>query len=369
MLARVRDLTLRLLGADPREYTVCLTGNASAAIRIVAESFPFGHGSCLLLTADNHNSVNGIRAIAERRGGTVKYMQLHPGLRSEDPRPFLVEPVAPSLFAFPAQSNFSGVQHPLEWIREAQAAGFRVLLDAAAYLHTHSLSLTNSPADFVVLSYYKLFGYPTGVGALVARRRSLAILQRDYFAGGTVEFVSVQNRLVRPKVNEEAFEDGTPNFLAMPAVCDGIEWLTNLGLYDVQRHVASLTLLFLEGLESLGRRAMIYGPRSNIDRGGTVAFNMIRNNTVVPFEILEAAARKKGIALRGGCFCNPGAAEAAFAIPAVRAKACVHGVKFKAAEFRKCLNGVVGCLRASFGVANNRDDVDRLLLFLRNGEA
>ena len=45
--------------------------------------------------------------------------------------------------------------------------------------------------------FYKLFGYPTGVGALVARRKALAKLKRGYFGGGTVQFASVQNRLAR----------------------------------------------------------------------------------------------------------------------------------------------------------------------------
>jgi selenocysteine lyase/cysteine desulfurase len=96
------------------------------------------------------------------------------------------------LFAFPAQSNFSGVRHPLEWVHDAQKRGYRVLVDAAAYLPSTALSLQDVPADFVVLSYYKLFGYPTGVGALVARHEALAMLRRRYFAGGSVQFVSVQ---------------------------------------------------------------------------------------------------------------------------------------------------------------------------------
>ena len=110
------------------------------------------------------------------------------------------------------------MRHPLDWIEAAQARGYRVLLDAAAFVPTSRLSLAATPADFVALSFYKMFGYPTGVGALIARRDALARLRRRYFGGGTVQFVSVQNRLARLHDGAAAFEDGTPSFLAMPAI-------------------------------------------------------------------------------------------------------------------------------------------------------
>src|SRR4029077_11648446 len=132
--------------------------------------------------------------------------------------------------------------------------------DAAAYLPSSALSLADVPADFVVLSYYKLFGYPTGVGALVVRRDALAMLRRRYFGGGTVQFASVQNRVARLKKGSEAFEDGTPNFLATPAVCDGLSWFMNLEMRRVSEHVAQLTASLLARLRSLGTRIRLYGP-------------------------------------------------------------------------------------------------------------
>src|SRR5207253_101113 len=97
---------------------------------------------------------------------------------------------APSLFAFPAQSNFSGVLHPLSLVEHARARGFHVLVDIAAYVPSHPFSLRETPADFVAMSFYKLFGYPTGIGALIARRDALAQLRRPWFAGGTVHYAS-----------------------------------------------------------------------------------------------------------------------------------------------------------------------------------
>ena len=65
-----RRAVLAFLNASPDEYTVVFTANASAALKLVGESFPFTTGSRFLLTADNHNSVNGIREFARSRDAT-----------------------------------------------------------------------------------------------------------------------------------------------------------------------------------------------------------------------------------------------------------------------------------------------------------
>jgi selenocysteine lyase/cysteine desulfurase len=362
-LDEARRLTLRLLDADPDEYDVAFTANATAAVRILAEAFPFTSRSRLVLSADNHNSVNGLRVAASKRRAAIQYIGLDDDLRPVNPMPWLPPAAQPSLFAYPAQSNFSGVRHSLEWVAAAQQRGYRVLLDAAAFVPTKALSLSRVPADFVAVSFYKVFGYPTGVGALVARRGALTALRRRYFGGGTVEFVSVQNRLSRGKRGSGRFEDGTPNFLAMPAVADGLRWIERLGMERIERHVSALTCLLLDRLEALGDRVIIHGPRDGCDRGGTVAFNLRRNGRVLPYEAVELAARERGIALRGGCFCNPGAAEHAFSIAADRARACLRG-PFTVQRLRECLgNRVVGALRVSVGVPTTVGDLDRMTIF------
>jgi selenocysteine lyase/cysteine desulfurase len=363
-LARARLLTLRFLDADPAVYDVVFTANASAAIRILADAFPFRAGSRLVLTSDNHNSVNGLRAPARRKRATVAYVPLEADMRGAHPSPWLPLTSFPSLFAFPAQSNFSGVQHPLSWISLAQQQGYRVLLDAAAYAATSPLSLSAAPADFVALSFYKLFGYPTGVGALIAKREALAELRRDYFGGGAVQFVSVQNSLARPKPGGEGFEDGTPNFLAMPAICDGLEWLQAVRLECIRNHVASLTRQLLDRLGEMGDSVSLYGPPDMGSRGGAVTFNLRRTGRILPFEDVETAARTRNIAIRGGCFCNPGAAEFAFDIPAAPARECLRG-DFSIPRLRACLGDKpVGAVRASIGIASTPADLESLYAFI-----
>ena len=177
LVAEARERVRRFFHAD--DYEVCFTANATGAIRLVAESFPFGPGRSFLLTADNHNSINGIREYARRAGAAMHCLAMNGDLQLAPGR----LPDGPGLFAFPAQSNFSGVKHSLDLVGAAQDRGYAVLLDAAAFVPTNPLRFDVVRPDFVALSFYKMFGYPTGVGALIARRESLDALVRPWSAG------------------------------------------------------------------------------------------------------------------------------------------------------------------------------------------
>src|SRR3954469_432921 len=143
------------------DYTAVFTLNASGALKLVGEAFPFAPGGRLLLTVDNHNSVNGIREFARARGAAVDYAPLTvPELRLDvaatEGLLARADPSRANLFAFPAQSNFSGVKHPLSVIDTARERGWRVLLDAAAFVPTNRLDLRVVTPDFVAISFYKM---------------------------------------------------------------------------------------------------------------------------------------------------------------------------------------------------------------------
>lgn len=370
-MARAKRRVLDFLHADPARWDVVFTANATAALRLVGESFPFQPESRFVLTRDNHNSVNGIRCFATRNGAGVAYVPLDTELRACDPAPWLQDPAAgaPHLFAFPAQSNFSGVRSPLEWIAQARASGFRVLLDAAAFVPTAPLHLDRVFPDYLCLSFYKMFGHPTGIGALVAQREAFAALRRPWFAGGAVDWVSTQHGSHALRVGADAFEDGTADFLAFDAVCDGLDLLDEIGMHRVGAHVRALTDDLLCGLHDLQHengtpRVIVHGPSDTEARGGTVAFNLLdRAGEVVPFDRVVHAAARRDVSLRGGCFCNPGAAEAAFAFPEDRTRQCLDalGDAFTIPAFAACLDRPVGAVRASVGVPTVASDVDRLL--------
>jgi selenocysteine lyase/cysteine desulfurase len=317
-----RRAVLSYFNASADEYILVFTPNASGGLKLIGESFPFMPGSRLLLTFDNHNSVNGIREFARAKGASIDYAPLvAPTLRlNREKLDALLEgadPARENLFAFPAQSNVSGVKHPLELVARAQSKGWRVLLDAAAFVPTNRLDLQAVQPDYVVVSFYKMFGYPTGVGALLVRRPAFQKLKRPWFAGGTVNFASVQAQAHVLSSGEAALEDGTLNYLSIPAVEIGLRHLQSIGMDAITERVRCLTGWMLEELLALrhcnGHAVVrIYGPATTEARGGTLTMNLYDpDGHLLDYRRVEELAGEECISLRTGCFCNPGAGEAA----------------------------------------------------------
>jgi molybdenum cofactor sulfurtransferase len=202
LVERARSRVLEWFNAASSEYTAIFTPNATGALKLVGEAYPFTPGSRCLLTFDNHNSVNGIREFALAAGAAVDYVPLTmPDLRLDDAALEslldLADAHAPNLLAFPAQSNFSGVKHPLDLVESVHRRGWDVLLDAAAFVPSNRLDLSSVKPEFVAVSFYKMFGYPTGVGCLLVKRAALARLRRPWYAGGTVNFASSGSGSIR----------------------------------------------------------------------------------------------------------------------------------------------------------------------------
>ncbi|GAA4035358.1 aminotransferase class V-fold PLP-dependent enzyme [Allokutzneria multivorans] len=372
LVEAVRGDVLRFFNADPDEYVVIFTSNATGACRLVGEAFPFGPQGRLLLTQDNHNSVVGIREYARNRGSSIGLAHISgPDMRV--PEEALLaeldrERTGPRLFAYPAQSNFTGVQHPLEWVQLAQRLGWRVLLDAAAFAPSNSLDLSVHKPDFVPVSWYKVFGYPTGVGALVARRDAVEELTRPWFSGGTIWGASALGDWHRLDPAPGAFEDGTLNFLQLPDVSVGLRWISQIGMPTIHTRVRCLTAWLLEELCELRHgngepMVLVYGPRTTEGRGGTIAFNFLTpDGDLVDERLVSRESAAAGISLRTGCFCNPGAGEAALSLGVTQLATPTDGTMITLDDYLGAMgvpNG--GGVRVSLGLASTFADVHRFV--------
>jgi molybdenum cofactor sulfurtransferase len=383
-----RAQILEFFRASPEEYEVIFTANATGALRLVGESYPFGPGGRFLLTFDNHNSVNGIRQFARARGASVSYVPLAPAdLRvPEEALARHLQAAAPArrrfarrrpgsagrLFVFPAQSNFSGVQHPLTWIAQAQDAGYDVLLDAAAFTPANRLDLSRWHPDYVSLSFYKIFGYPTGIGALLARKPALARLVRPWYAGGTITFSSVRAQAAPGEgfyltPGPAGFEDGTVDYLGIPAVGIGLDHISSVGIETIHTRVMCLTGWLLDALGALrhGNGAAVvrlYGPAGTDRRGATIAMNFVDPAGVLIDSVrVERRANRAGISLRSGCHCNPGVREVALGFTAEEMAAAFKDKdRLRYQEFLQVIDGkTTGAARASLGLATTFADVYR----------
>jgi selenocysteine lyase/cysteine desulfurase len=372
-----RRQVLEFFNGSPDEYAVIFTANASQALKLVGEAYPFAPGDRFLLTFDNHNSVNGIREFHRVKGTETAYVPVVPPEMLVDEATLddylaTARPGGHNLFAYPAQSNFSGAQHPLAWIERAQARGWDVLLDAAAYVATNRLDLDRWRPDYVAISFYKMFGYPTGVGVLIARWPALQKLDRPWFAGGTITIASVQADSHVLAAGAAAFEDGTLDYANIPAVATGLGFLTQAGMERIHCRVGCLTSWLIDRLLDLrhgnGRRLVtLYGPRELDRRGATVTFNLCDPvGRLLDHGLIEERAARRQISLRTGCFCNPGAGEVALGLSREELVSCFSqqpdGMTYE--EFHTCIDDKeTGAVRVSLGIASNFADVHGFLHF------
>lgn len=377
LVERCRKDILEYFNASPNDYVVVFTQNASGALKLVAEAYPFCPKSHYLLSFDNHNSVLGIREYAKAKGARLDYAPLElPDLKLNAAT--LSELLATSdasnckLFAYPAQSNFSGVKHSLDWIAKAQAHGWDVFLDAAAYVPTNPLDLSRYKPNFVGISFYKMFGYPTGLGCLLARKESLAKLERPWFAGGTITLASVQGHKHYLAEGAEGFEDGTVNYLNIPAISIGLNYIKEVGIEAIQTHVSELGSWLLDNMLALKHSngaplIKLYGPGSMQDRGATFTMNFYnQHDALIDHHLVEARANAANISLRTGCFCNPGTGESAFGITQNELTSCFAQAKTNLTidDLRLCVDGKnSGAVRISLGIASDFKDVHAFVDF------
>lgn len=376
LVEAAREKVIQYFNAD--DYFCVFTQNATGALKIVGECYPFDAQSCYLALADNHNSVNGIREFCLHKGGQYEYCPIHyEDLRIDEAHlEHLLEQhpdKTNKLFAFPAQSNVSGVKHDLGWIKKAQNSGWDVLLDAAAFVPTSRLDLSVHQPDFVSISFYKIFGYPTGIGCLLVKKSKFEKLHKPWFAGGTVTLASVATPNFFLTNNHERFEDGTLNYLEIPAVKTGLDFIESIGIDKITERVAALANYLYQGLHELKHangqpKVRLFGPEDRQNVGGTLIMNFLTDaGERIAFEAVEELANAEKISIRSGCFCNPGIDEVNNCItgPAL-SKYFSSRDKGNYRDMMGFLGIMRGATRVSVGIATTKADLDRFISFVRN---
>ena len=222
-----------------------------------------------------------------------------------------------------------------------------------------------SHPDFIDLSFYKIFGYPTGSGCLIARKSAIQKLRCPWYSGGTITFSSVvaMNHYLTP--GPASFEDGTVNYLSLPAVEIGLKFIESIGIDLIHTRVMCLTGWLIDRLLSLrhtnGRPLIrLYGPPNTDLRGGTVQVNFFDpEGNLFDCTDIERLANEERISLRAGCHCNPGAREIALGFTREMLEVCfIDKDRLTFEQFLHVIDGkTTGALRASIGLVSTFGDV------------
>lgn len=322
---RIEDTRLKVLeffDAKPSDFDVVFVANATAAIKLVAEAFRDSpDGFCYGYHTDSHTSLVGVRELAIHGSNCFKHKHdLHEWLK----RSQTMITKCSNLIALPAQSNMTGRKLNLDWITQARESGISTgrpiytLLDAANLVSTSPLDLSDATTapDFIALSFYKIFGFPD-LGALIVRKQSAhTLLNKRYFAGGTVDAVatSKENWHAKKEILHECLEEGTLPFHNILALEHAMKRHRELfgSMAQISQHTARLRQLVLERIKRVrhanGVPVVVLYQDGEADKyGPLLALNLQSSSQKLhdPTEI-EKLCVVKGIQLRTGGLCNPG---------------------------------------------------------------
>eukprot|EP00929_Paragymnodinium_shiwhaense_P040477 TRINITY_DN21130_c0_g2_i1.p1 TRINITY_DN21130_c0_g2~~TRINITY_DN21130_c0_g2_i1.p1 ORF type:complete len:933 (-),score=207.00 TRINITY_DN21130_c0_g2_i1:206-3004(-) len=407
-LTEARREVLEMFGVSESTHSLVFTSGATQALQLVGEHFAFSSGSKFVYADETHTSVVGLRACAQRAGaecGTYALEDLEKleGAIEDFARP-LEEKAAAwrggaasdatakgsrdiSLLAVTGESNFSGVRADLNCINKMRKRDthrrWYTLLDAAKLVCSPGvLDLRRVQADFTVMSFYKMFGYPTGLGALIVRHDAAHALNADrseagtYFGGGSVSSISAKSGFVVPKPNlTERLERGTQHFLGIAALPIQMAVVRELGSDELRRRhcmaVCREAYLRMERLtHSSGRKlCKIFGRHERPDwqhsQGPTIAFVMtFADGAPLPYALVMKQAANREILLRAGCHCNAGACQRYLDISDADVRRQYAAGKVCGDDFSMFEGKPTGALRISFGVYSTLGDVRRWLAFL-----
>ncbi|XP_036344680.1 LOW QUALITY PROTEIN: molybdenum cofactor sulfurase 3-like, partial [Rhagoletis pomonella] len=418
LIDQARYRILQHFNTDASEYAVVFTANATAALRIVGECFHFGEDAnnvgAFYYCQENHTSVLGLREIVgtNRHNVLTKHEILKSltavngnGSNFDNKTNGSNKLKHNSLVAFSAQCNFSGYKMPLEIIEaiqtqglslhgtpvrglekgnEADESNYYICLDTASFVATNFLDLRRYKPDFCCISFYKMFGFPTGVGALLVSKRGQSVLQKRYYGGGTIDIAMTRQDFHQKRSNfSTRFEDGTLPFLTISSVLEGFRALERivpatpkrLTMERISMHVYRLAKYCHDSLAVLhhanGASLIKFYNHVGYDdialQGGVVTFNVLHDDgTYVGFAEVACIAAVHNVQIRTGCFCNPGACQWF-----LRLSNSDIRKQFEAghvcSDYTDLVDGMpTGAVRMSFGYMTRPKDVDKAVAMIRD---
>lgn len=315
------------IGAPSAEGLI-FTRGTTEAINLVAssagEAFVSAGDEIIISTMEHHSNIVPWQMMCERRGAHLRVIPLTSvgEIDMDAYRSLLSERTR--LVAVAHVSNVLGTVNPVaEITRLAHEAGALVLIDGAqAIAHTRA-DVEAIGADFYAFSAHKIYG-PTGIGALYGRPEVLDRMPPYMGGGEMIERVTFEKTTYNSLPFK--FEAGTPDYVGSTAFARALDFVTELGIEAIAAHEEDLLHYATDRLKSEFPDSFVLGEAPS--KGGILSFGI---GEIHPFD-LGTLLDRMGIAIRTGHHC----AEPLLASYGHRAVA-----------------------RASFGLYNTREEVDR----------
>ncbi len=335
-----RQAVADFLGAKSAKEIVFTKGTTDA-INMLA--FSFGEAfvregdEIVVSQLEHHSNIVPWQMLCERKKATLRVIPLREDLSLDIEQINTLLNEHTRLVSVAQVSNVLGTVNPVEKIVQlAHAMGIPVCIDGAQSAPHLPVNVQALGCDFFVCSAHKMYG-PTGLGVLYGKEEWLDRLPPAEGGGEMIEHVRFEHTTYN--VLPYKFEAGTPDFIGSYAFAVALQYMSHIGMETIAEHEKQLTCYAEEQLRQLeGVRVYADG----LEKAGVVSFNVYNGDKLVhPFDVGTLLDRQ-GVAVRTGHHC---------------------------AEPLVDYLGIPGTVRASFGLYNEQEDVDRLIAALRKAIA
>ncbi|HET7433053.1 MAG TPA: cysteine desulfurase [Nocardioides sp.] len=301
-----RDKVAAFLGAPSRDEVV-FTKNASEALNLAAATLAWpgerqvGPGDEIVITEmEHHSNIVPWQLLAERTGATLRWFGFTDEGELDLSNADELVNERTKVVSLTWVSNMLGTINPIgEVARRAHAVGALLVVDASQAAPQLPIDLAAMPdderPDLLAFTGHKVVG-PTGIGVLWGRRAVLDQLPPFLGGGEMIETVTMERSTYAPVPHK--FEAGTPPIVEAVGLGAAVDYLSVLGMDNVQRHERAITAYALAGLQTVSGLTVL-GPRSAAHRGGAISFEILG---VHPHDV-ATVLDTRGIAVRAGHHC------------------------------------------------------------------
>jgi selenocysteine lyase/cysteine desulfurase len=338
---------------------VILGKNTTEALNKLARRFPFSPGDTVLTSLMEHHSndlpwrqVADVDFIDVKKDGSLDLESLESKLEEYGDRVKLV--------TITGASNVTGIVNPIRDVaRLVHDAGAKLAVDAAQLAPHRAVDMGEpedaSHIDCLAYTGHKMYA-PFGIGALVTLNDCLREDAPDLVGGGTVDFVTKRDIYWSDLPNRE--EAGTPNIVGAVAWAEAIRCLQEIGMDEIAAHESELLAYTLESLQSVPE-IKVFGPAvasETRDRLGIVTFGV---KDVHHKLVAAVLGYEGGIGVRSGMFCAHPYLLKLLQIPE-------NEQSDIGSNLDRRISTLPGLTRVSFGVYNNKADIDLFVSALKS---
>lgn len=309
-----RAKVARLVGANSEEgeEEIVVTAGATAGLNLLATAFgnaSLGRGGkaaqrfalkpgdeIVVSKAEHHSVLLPFQELAYRTGATLKWFDLTEDgrIRSDTADQVITERT--KVVAITHVGNTTGaITDIAPIVRRAHEVGAVFILDACQSVPHLKVDFHAMDVDFAAWSAHKMYG-PTGVGFLYGKRELLEALPPANFGGSMVE-LAWMDKPAEYMAPPARFEAGTQPVAQVVAAGVAADWMREIGMENIEAHEKTIAAELLKLGDIDGVR--ILGPRENVNRIGTVAFDV---QGVHPHDVGQFID-SLGIAIRVGHHC------------------------------------------------------------------